>query len=209
MCMLNVLLQTRPCLLWSDKGGSWRILRWPALPCVHHFKPATDTKACVNLRRHLDQASLDRACFTWLCTHKTSHGKWPFNYMLYVRVDDLNSLTNDTQKLKTTRNVPVRNKDGLVITQIMYFWIKNKKSFKSMYDIVRPSSPNCPLCVCLCISLSPGLSAIITSCGLITTLPKKSHDLKVIVTWHSHFSSHPSPLPSLCLPLWKPWQQTG
>lgn len=37
--------------------------------------------------------------------------------------------------------------------------------------------------------LSSGLSAIITSCGLITTLPKKSHDLKVTVTWHAHFSS--------------------
>lgn len=34
---------------------------------------------------------------------------------------DLNSLTSDTQKLKTTRNVALKNKDGLVITQIMYF----------------------------------------------------------------------------------------
>ena len=93
--------------------------------------------------------------------------------------------------------------------------IKHKKSFKSTYDIVRPVSPSRPayVCVCVCvrvcvcISLSSGLSAIITSCGLITTLPKKSHDLKVTVTWHAHFSSHPSPLPSLFLPLWKPWQQ--
>lgn len=45
----------------------------------------------------------------------------------------------------------------------------------------------------VCISLSWGLSAIITSCGLITSLPKKSRDLKVIITWHVHFSSHLSP----------------
>lgn len=47
----------------------------------------------------------------------------------------------------------------------------------------------------VCISLSWGLSAIITSCGLITSLPKKSRDLKVIITWHVHFSSHLSPPP--------------
>lgn len=55
------------------------------------------------------------------------------------------------------------------------------------------------VCVCVfihvCISLSWGLSAIITSCGLITSLPKKSRDLKVIITWHVHFSSHLSPPP--------------
>lgn len=37
-----------------------------------------------------------------------------------MRADDLNSLTSATKKLKTMTNVPLKNKDGLVITQIMY-----------------------------------------------------------------------------------------
>lgn len=50
------------------------------------------------------------------------------------------------------------------------------------------------LCVCVWVILSSGFSAtIITSCGLITTLPKKSHDLKVITWQRLTFPPSPSP----------------
>lgn len=87
--------------------------------------------------------------------------------------------------------------------------MKQENLLKSSHDETRPDvSGRPPLCVCVwvcervCINLSSGLSAIITSCGLITTLPKKSHDLKVMITWHP-----PPPRPLPFLPLWKPWQQ--
>lgn len=39
-----------------------------------------------------------------------------------MSADDLYSLTSGTLKLRPTENVPVQNKDDLVITQILYFY---------------------------------------------------------------------------------------
>lgn len=39
-----------------------------------------------------------------------------------MSADDPNFLTSGTLKLRLTDNIPVQNKDDLVITQILYFY---------------------------------------------------------------------------------------
>lgn len=74
---------------------------------------------------------------------------------LYVRVDDLDSWTSGTHKLKNMSNVPIKKTRMTLWLRRLYTSMKHKRSLKSTHDDVRPVSLSHPPCVGVYILVSP------------------------------------------------------